>query len=255
MLAELETLVRQAAAAAVPHPGSVAKPDGSIVTGADLAVQQFLVDALTDRWPGYPVLGEEMDEAAQRAALTRFGSGAWCIDPIDGTTNFATGFPAWAISVALIQDGSASLGIVYDPGRDECFTAQADAGARLNGTLLKAQDEVCELGACVAAIDFKRLAPDLACRLASEPPYRSQRNLGSVALDWCWLAAGRCQLYLHGGQRLWDYAAGALVLQEAGGAAWALDRKELYAPMLEARPVCAAANDATLAAWRGWLEM
>ncbi|UCE88650.1 MAG: inositol monophosphatase family protein, partial [Pseudomonadota bacterium] len=205
--------------------------------------------------PGYPVLGEEMDEGAQRAALRQFASGMWCIDPIDGTTNFATGFPAWAISVALIKDGRALLGIVYDPGRDECFTAQADAGAWLNGTLLRLGQEARELDTSVAAIDFKRLAPTLACRLASEPPYRSQRNLGSVALDWCWLAAGRCQLYLHGGQRLWDYAAGALVLREARGAACALDGEELYAPMLAPRSVCAAANNATLAAWRGWLEM
>ena len=66
-------------------------------------------------------------------------------------------------------------------------------------------------------VDFKRLPATLGCNLATHPPYRSQRSIGSVALDWCWLAAGRLQLYLHGGQRLWDYAAGRLIFAEAGG--------------------------------------
>lgn len=234
---------------------AIEKSDGSLVTSADVAVQQFLVDALSDRWPDYPVLAEETDPAAQDAALRHSDAGLWCIDPVDGTTNFATGFPAWAISVALIQNGAPALGIVYDPSRDECFSARAGQGAWLNGMPLVAPEGAVALARCVAAIDFKRLAPALACRLASEAPYRSQRNLGSVALDWCWLAAGRCQLYLHGGQRLWDYAAGALVLREAGGAAGALDGEQLFAPTLAPRPVCAAVNTATLAAWRAWLDL
>jgi len=73
-------------------------------------------------------------------------------------------------------------------------------------------------------VDFKRLPAGLGTRLATAPPFRSQRNLGSTALDWCWLATGRADLYAHGGQRLWDYAGGALVFAEAGGTPCLLDR-------------------------------
>ncbi|MCU0937038.1 MAG: inositol monophosphatase, partial [Gammaproteobacteria bacterium] len=94
---------------------------------------------------------------------------------------------------------------------------------------------------------------DLAMRLATAPPYGSQRSLGAVALDWCWLAAGRFHLYLHGRQRLWDYAAGELVLLEAGGHGATLQGRGRPRPSLEPRTAVAAFDRPLFEAWTAWL--
>jgi myo-inositol-1(or 4)-monophosphatase len=104
-------------------------------------------------------------------------------------------------------------------------------------------------------IDLKRLPAALASHLAADPPYKSQRSFGAVALDWCWLAAGRGHLYLHGQQKLWDYAAGQLVLQEAGGKAVTLEGQPVFAPRLESRSTVAALNPEIFHAWLAWLEV
>jgi hypothetical protein len=130
-------------------------------------------------------------------------------------------------------------------------------GATLNGRPLRLRATGGGLAEAIALVDFKRLPAGLAHRLASEPPFRSQRNLGSTALDWCWLAAGRADLYAHGGQRLWDYAGGALVFAEAGGSPCLLDswdgdcRVDLT---LRKRIAVAAAHPALQADWRAWLR-
>jgi len=104
-----------------------------------------------------------------------------------------------------------------------------------------------------ACIDFKRLPPQLAARIAATPPYSSQRSIGSVALDWCWVAAGRFHLYLHGRQRLWDYAAGSLVLAEAGGYADTLDGT-LAPPTLAPRSAVCAADRGLFEEWCRYLR-
>ena len=201
------------------------KADGSLVTEADIAVQSRLIAELEARWPGIPLLGEEMEPPRQRAVLE--GAPAfWCLDPLDGTTNFSAGLPFFALSLALIRNGEAVAGIVYDPQRRECFRAERGGGAWLNGEPLAIRRAPERLSDCIALIDMKRLRPELVSRLAARAPYRSQRSLGAVALEWCWLAAGRCHLYLHGRQNLWDYAAGNLILAEAGGVACLADRPE-----------------------------
>jgi myo-inositol-1(or 4)-monophosphatase len=107
-------------------------------------------------------------------------------------------------------------------------------------------------------VDFKRLTPTLATQLATSPPYRSQRSIGSVALDWCWLAAGRLQLYLHGGARLWDYAAGTLIFHEAGGhfslSDAAARQSNQAAHGLRPQMAIGAANLRLYEAWLAWLE-
>jgi myo-inositol-1(or 4)-monophosphatase len=191
------------------------KTDGSLVTEADTALQARLVAELGRAFPGWPVLGEEMDPRRQQEILDRSDT-FWCLDPLDGTTNFAAGLPYFAVSLALVEAGRVRGGWVYDPQRRECFRAERGRGAWCNGAPLRPGPAPARLADCVALVDFKRLGPELAARLAARPPYRSQRSFGAVALDWCWLAAGRCQLYLHGRMNLWDYAAGALIAAEAG---------------------------------------
>ncbi|MCK5359795.1 MAG: inositol monophosphatase, partial [Gammaproteobacteria bacterium] len=179
----------------------------------------------------------------------------WCLDPLDGTSNFAAGIPFFSISLALIENGQLIMGIVYDPTRDECFVAEKGKGAKLNDKELDATIAAhTALDRCSAIIDFKRLTPELAARLATQPPYYSQRSFGSVALDWAWIAAGRGQLYLHGKQKLWDYAAGWLILDEAGGCSSTLDGHRSFKSTLEPRSAIAAANEDLYQQWFHWIS-
>lgn len=231
------------------------KEDGSVVTEADLSVQARLQQALLDLSPQIPLLGEEMSEQEQAAIIGDGSSSFWCLDPLDGTSNFAAGIPFFSISLALIENAQPVIGIVYDPVRDECFIASSGQGASLNGDTLSALQHVDKpLARCTATIDFKRLPASLASRIATEPPFYSQRSFGSVALDWAWLAAGRGQLYLHGKQKLWDYAAGWLILAEAGGVSSTLDGQAGFHASLTPRSAVAASNAELFQQWHSWLN-
>ena len=226
------------------------KDDGSVVTEADLAVQARLGTELENRFSGIPLLGEEMPVAEQIAFLARQPDRYWCLDPLDGTSNFAAGLPVYCISLALMQGREPVLGIVHDPNTDECFTAERGKGAWLNGLPLKCPPCSLPLRRCLAMIDFKRLDHALATALVTRPPYSSLRYAGSGALEWCWLAAGRFQLYLHGDQKLWDFAAGALILAEAGGISMTLAGKAMFAGDGLARSVLAAPDALLFGEWR-----
>lgn len=228
------------------------KPDGSQVTEADLAMQRRLTQELAEAWPEVGLLGEEMPAEEQQAQLVRPGAGLWLLDPLDGTSNFAAGIPFFSVSLALLRDGAVQLGVVYDPSRDECFAAQRGGGAFLNGDPLAPRAAPPMRGA-IALVDLKRLPPGLIARLAQQPPYASQRGFGSVALEWCWIAAGRCHLYLHGRQQLWDYAAASLILSEAGGHACTLEGEPVLRLELRPRTALAALDPGLFADWRAWL--
>ncbi len=239
----------------VPHFGAMAytyKDDGSVITDADMAMQNALVRGLRRHWPAFEILGEEMSDAAQQAILDG-GQAYWCIDPLDGTNNYATGMPFFAVSIALIVAGEARLGYIYDPLRDEVFAAIRGQGATLNGKPLQHRPMATEDSKLIAEIDMKRLPAALAQRLVLEPPYGSQRNIGSSALDWCWLSAGRYNIYLHGGQKLWDYAAGHLICEEAGGVSCSLDGEPVFRNRLETRSVLASLDTGLFRRWREWI--
>ncbi len=230
------------------------KADGSIVTEADTAMQARVLNALQEGWPEIPLLGEEMSTAEQQALLADSPEGLWLLDPLDGTSNFAAGIPYFCVSLALLRGGEVVLAIIYDPLRDECFSAESGNGARLNGEPLHVPPQLPPLERTMGLVDFKRLAPALAARLASAPPYASQRSFGSGALDWCMIATGRCHLYLHGGQKLWDYAAGQLILKEAGGHATTLEGEPVLMPALATRSVAAASSRDLYNRWSAWLS-
>lgn len=229
------------------------KVDGSLCTEADLASQARLTEALPSLLPG-AVLGEEMSAEAQARVWSEGRRGLWCVDPIDGTTNFANGIPFFAVSVAYLVDGESRFGVVYNPVTDESFYAARGAGAFLNGVELPLRPNANHLGDAVAGIDFKRISNRLGDELAVRPPYYSQRNFGSSALEWCFVAAGRLDVYIHGGQMLWDYAAGQLILAEAGGQFGALDGMALMAGPAVPRAVIAAGGPGLFAQWRDWLR-
>ncbi|RCX33596.1 inositol monophosphatase family protein [Thioalbus denitrificans] len=256
-IGELETLVRQAAAGEImPRFRRVSadrKADGSLLTEADLAMDQRLQRELQARWPDIAFLSEEMTAARQQALLSRPEQPLWCLDPLDGTSNFAAGIPCFAVSLALLVDGAPVLGIIFDPVRDECFSAVRGAGARHDGRPCRNSDDGRPLKGSIGVVDFKRLRPELAAVLAARPPYASQRNFGSCALEWAWLATGRGHVHLHGGQKLWDYAAGSLILIEAGGQCATLAGEPLFRPALEPRSVVSACSPALFAQWQAWL--
>lgn len=229
------------------------KADGSIVTAADHAMQQRLTHDLKRYWPNIPLLGEEMDLTTQTELLRNHDTGVWVLDPVDGTTNFAAGIPIFAVSIALIRNGTPILGIIYDSIHEECFAAVAGVGAWLNGIPLK-QQTAPPLADCVASIDLKRLSPELVKYLVNQPPYGSQRNFGSSVLEWAWVAAGRIHLYLHGCQALWDYAAGVLILTEAGGRATTLEGETVFRPDLTRRSVIAALDHTAFIEWQKYLN-
>jgi len=229
------------------------KTDGSIVTEADHIVQKQLLDAFKSLCPETVLLGEEMT-TEQQQTLFDSGQPLWCLDPVDGTSNFAAGIPYFSVSLALIDQGEITFGIVYDPIHDECFSAQKGQGAWLNGKKMVLNNSVSHLKQSTAFIDFKRLSTSLATRLVSDLPYGSQRSLGSIALELCWLAAGRGHIYLHAKQHLWDYAAAQLILLEAGGIARTFEDEAIFNGSLSPRSTIAAIDQSLFNQWQRYLN-
>ncbi|HIO97777.1 MAG TPA: inositol monophosphatase, partial [Leucothrix sp.] len=137
--------------------------------------------------------------------------------------------------------------------RDEMFSAVKGQGAWLNGQDLKCKPSGFDLDKTIAIVDFKRLTPDLTQRLLHNSPYKSQRNLGSCVLEWAWMAANRGHLYLHGGMKLWDLAAGTLILEEAGGYACTLDGETVFRPEMTPRSVVISPDQVLFKQWKEYL--
>ncbi|MDD3481712.1 inositol monophosphatase family protein [Azovibrio restrictus] len=229
------------------------KADGSTFSEADIAAQAFLSRAL-GQLLHLPMLGEEMSDSAQREAWQAGDKGLWVMDPIDGTTNFLVGLPQFAVSVALLRGGKPVLGVSYLPMAGEMFSAVAGQGAWLNGEPLPLRPSGNQLSKAVACVDFKRLPAELAAHLVQSSPIYSQRNFGSSVLEWCYLAAGRVDAVLHGGQRLWDHAAGSLLVREAGGCAATFREDDFDQANPWRRQVIAALNPELFCLWRDWLR-
>lgn len=232
------------------------KPDGSLLSEADIAAQ----NAFSQRLPeiiAAPVLGEEMSPKAQHELWKNHAkSGLWVLDPIDGTTNFANGLPHFAVSVAFIQQGVAQIGVIYNPVSQELFSAKLGHGAYLNQTQLPLRQSSNRLYDAVAGAEVKHLCSGkLSSRIHMLAPVRSIRSMGCSTLDWCYLASGRYDVYVHGGQNLWDYAAGALIFTEAGGQLATLEGDEFWSGKHTfKRSVIAAIQPELFQTWRKWIQ-
>lgn len=227
------------------------KADGSVVTEADFAAQAALVRRLRAIEP-VPAIGEEMAAEEQRAIFAsspRF----WCIDPVDGTKNFSEGVAFFAVSVALMEGVRPVFGTVYDPVADEAFFALRDGGAWLNGERLAVPAEAPPLSRALAEVSLRRDSARLRAAIKKHPPYARRITRGSSALSWCHLAAGRVDVMLHSGQKMWDYAAGSLVLAEAGGGLAAVEQPDFWSADPWRRSAVAARTPALLAEWRDWV--
>ena len=229
------------------------KADGSIVTEADLAMQNRLEKELSSSYPDTILLSEEMMESEQQVAL-KSDTPIWCLDPLDGTSNFASGIPYFAVSLSLIENNEVVMGLVYDPIRDECFYADTHSAASLNNEDIKIDYLNDNINDAIAIIDLKRLDGELSTRLVQEQPFASQRNFGASALDWCWLSVSRGHLYIHGKQNVWDYSAGQFIFSKAGGVSTTLNGEPVFNCQLEGRSVIAAVNESLFNNWASWVN-
>ena len=228
------------------------KADGSLLTEADTEMQLACEKFLTSNWPEFNFLGEESTNAEQVYALSAT-TGCWVLDPVDGTSNFASGIPIFSVSLALVINEQVVVGLVYDPSQDEMFSARKGLGAELNGKKLTEKTAKQNISQCIAIVDFKRLPYSLSNQIISNCPFASQRSIGSVALDWCWIAAGRGQIYCHGAQNLWDYAAGYLILNEAGGKSITFNGQDVFKAKIEKRSAITATNQTLLDEWKNYV--
>ena len=199
------------------------KGDVDLVTIADRTVEAYLQDALLTAFPSHGIYGEEGTRDRLDAEYR------WYIDPLDGTTNFAHGFPHFCVSMGLEHrtaglapehDGPIVAGLIYDPMRDELFTAERGKGAFLNGKPIHVSS-VPELGEALVATGFpsRKRHENPNIHFYHEFTMRSHgvRRAGSAALDLAYIACGRMDAYWEFGLNPWDTAAGFLLIEEAGG--------------------------------------
>ena len=259
MLNRLAELVREVAQTAVMprflNTAVSTKSDGTRLTEADLHAQAMFAERLP-QIIDCPMLGEEMSADEQHAIWRHAATGLWVVDPIDGTNNFINGLPHFALSVAYIRHGRAQLGAIFHPMMQEMFTAERGHGAWLNGRPLPLRNTPKKLHESIAGVEVKYLrSGKLASRMQTLHPFGSQRSMGSSTLDWCYLAAGRYDLYLHGGQKLWDYAAGALIYEEAGGRLATLEGDDFWSgEHVFKRSVIAGLQPDLFERWLAWIR-
>jgi myo-inositol-1(or 4)-monophosphatase len=184
-----------------------------LVSEADHAAERLIRDRLAAARPGDGFLGEEGGNATGSSGLR------WVVDPLDGTINFLFGIPQWAVSIACEDERGTLVGVVYDPMRDELWTAERDGPALLDGRPIAASTRD-DLATALVATGFgydaevRRLQAAVAAELL--PQVRDIRRFGSAALDLAWTAAGRHDAYYERGLNAWDLAAGVLLCGRAG---------------------------------------
>jgi myo-inositol-1(or 4)-monophosphatase len=196
---------------AITYKGAI-----DLVTSVDRDAERCIVDLLQQHFPGHSILAEEETDVSGGRDGYR-----WIIDPLDGTTNFAHGYPQFCVSIALQREHDLLLGLVYDPLRRECFAAIRGEGATLNGQPIRTSS-VPELDRAVLATGFpydRRQNADyyLAYFKAFLTRCQGIRRAGAAALDLCYVACGRVDGFWELKLRPWDTAAGALIVAESGG--------------------------------------
>lgn len=186
-----------------------------LVSEADRASEAYIVNELTRSRPDDAVHGEE------GASLEGSSGISWVADPLDGTTNFFFGVPAYSVSLAARTGGRSIVGVVVDPNRDETWSAAVGRGAWCNGSRCQVAEGRSQLSTALVATGFgygqERRSEQAALLPTVLPAVRDIRRVGSAAIDLCWVAGGRFDAYYESRLNEWDWAAGSLVCEEAGG--------------------------------------
>jgi myo-inositol-1(or 4)-monophosphatase len=214
-----------------------------LVTQADIESQRVISRAIWEVFPDHRIMGEEdISFPASENAASPQSEYRWIIDPLDGTTNFVHGMPHYAVSLALERNGRLLVGAVFDPVLNECFTAAAGQGARLNGQPIHTS-KVSALSEALAVVGFppgvRHDSPDLKVFLQAILHCQAVRRSGSTALNLAYLAASRYDVFWNFSSKIWDIAAGILLLTEAGGTVCAPDGQKFQ---LDKTLFLAAAN-------------
>lgn len=209
---ETGRLIRQADISKMAIRQKTSKRD--LCTACDIEVQAQLFDKLAELMPEAQFIGEEQKNQPM--------SSGWCfvVDPIDGTSNFAHDFHHSCISVALVKDNTPVIGVVYNPYLDELFYAEKGSGAYLNGMPIHVnrvglEDSIVGFGTCPYDLEYMQDTFALAQRVFEKS--MDVRRTGSGALDLCYVASGRLDMFFELILRPWDYAAGSVIVTEAGG--------------------------------------
>jgi myo-inositol-1(or 4)-monophosphatase len=192
------------------------KGDINLVTEADLASEQLIIERIRSHFPKHAILAEESGSAVVDGS----SEWKWIIDPLDGTTNFAHGYPCFAVTIACEYNGEIIVGVTHDPTRNETFAAERGKGATLNNKPIRVSDTD-ELGNALIVTgfpyDFKKrenFSRHLTTFLLKS---RGVRRDGSAAIDMAYVACGRFDGFWEEGLNPWDMAAGVLLIEEAGG--------------------------------------
>lgn len=186
-----------------------------LVTNVDKAADALITDLLQTRCPTHQIIAEESAVSGQESPY------CWYIDPLDGTTNFAHGFPHFAVSIALTHEAKTIVGVVHDPLRNETFCATRGGGATLNGAPIRVSPApVLEQSLVLTGFPYdRRKRSEYYLRFYQAFMVRTQgvRRCGSAALDLCYVACGRADAFWEWRLHPWDTAAGSLIVEEAGG--------------------------------------
>ncbi len=218
-LLEVEPIAREAGALLMgyfaKHVTIEYKGDVDLVTVADRASEKLIVERLQARWPEHGIVGEEGTRTETEAEYR------WYVDPLDGTTNFAHGYPVFCVSIALVRsDGQLGVAVLYDPTRDEMFSAERGNGATLNGKKLQVS-KTKALAESLLGTGFpshkRHKNPNIHFYHQLTLRSHGVRRAGSAALDLANVASGRYDGYWEFNLNPWDTAAGVLIAQEAGG--------------------------------------
>jgi len=207
-----------------------------LVSDADRQAEQIVLETILDSRPDDAIVAEEGGGKEGTSGIR------WVVDPLDGTTNFLWGIPQWAVSIAASDDDGPLAAVVFDPPRDETFSATRGGGARDGSESLRVRSEVA-LDQALIGTGFNYSADERARQGLRLVPILSQvrdvRRNGAAALDLAWVAAGRIDAFFETGLEQWDWAAGALLIREAGGAVEVL-------PVRDGSPPCVVGCSAAL---------
>ncbi|MSO29723.1 MAG: inositol monophosphatase [Acidobacteria bacterium] len=200
------------------------KGEIDLVTEVDLECERMCRAVIRERFPDHDILAEELGGAAPGAPRARH---RWVFDPLDGTTNYAHGLPIFCSSLGLEIDGRVEVAAVFDPTRQELFTAERGHGSYLNGRALAVSDTQALIDALLVTgfpYDMHKQTGDLVELFARfMGRARAVRRLGSAALDLCYVAAGRFEAFWEQHLKPWDVSAGSLIVEEAGGRITGMD--------------------------------